>query len=45
MIAQKGFVELMTMRARDLGASIGVEYAEGFNKTRSFGVKNLLELV
>lgn len=45
MIAQKGFVELITMRARDLGASIGAEYAEGFNKTRSFGVKNLLELV
>jgi bacillithiol biosynthesis deacetylase BshB1 len=45
LIAKKGFVELMTLRSKDLGISIGAEYAEGFNKTRSFGVKNLLDLV
>ena len=45
LIAKNGFVDLMTLRSKDLGNSIGAEYAEGFNKTRSFGVKNLLDLV
>ena len=44
-ISGKDFMEFMQAKGRSFGRSINAEYAEGFNKSRVFGVKNLFDLV
>ncbi|HHM21002.1 MAG TPA: bacillithiol biosynthesis deacetylase BshB1 [Bacteroidetes bacterium] len=43
-ISGKDFMEFMRAKARAYGRTIQVEFAEGFNKSRVFGVKNLFDL-
>ena len=43
-ISGKDFMEFMRSKGRSFGRSIGAEYAEGFNRSRVFGVNNLFDL-
>ncbi len=43
-ISSKGFLTFLPARAEDFGRPIGAKYAEGFVKSRTFGVKNLFDL-
>lgn len=43
-ISGKDFLQFLEGRARDLGRSIGVEFAEAFTVRRSIGVANLMAL-
>ncbi len=44
-ISGKDFMEFMRAKGRSFGRPIGAEYAEGFNKSRVFGVEDLFDLV
>ncbi len=44
-ISGKDFMDFMRAKGRSFGRSIGAEYAEGFNRSRVFGVENLFDLV
>ena len=43
-ISSEGFLTFLMARAEDFGRPIGVKYAEGFVKSRTFGVNNLFDL-
>ena len=43
-ISTEGFMDAIKSRARDMGRPAGYDYAEGFNKSRTIGVKNLFDL-
>lgn len=44
-ISNPDFIYFLEARARELGRSIGVTYAEGFTKNRQLGVNNLFDLI
>lgn len=44
-ISGKDFMDFMRAKNRSFGRTIQVEYAEGFNKSRVFGVNNLFDLI
>ncbi|HFA49182.1 MAG TPA: bacillithiol biosynthesis deacetylase BshB1 [Bacteroidetes bacterium] len=44
-ISGEDFMEFMRAKGRSFGRSIGAEYAEGFIKSRVFGVDNLFDLI
>ena len=44
-ISGKDFMDFMRAKGRSFGRSINAEYAEGFNKSRVFGVSNLFDLI
>ncbi len=44
-ISGKDFMEFMRAKGRSFGRSISAEYAEGFNKSRVFGVNSLFDLI
>ncbi len=44
-ISGKDFMDFMRAKGRSFGRSINAEYAEGFNKSRVFGVNNLFDLI
>lgn len=44
-ISGKDFMEFLRSKGRTYGRHAGFEYAEGFNKARDIGVKNLFDLV
>ncbi len=44
-ISGKDFMDFMRSKNRSLGRSIQAEYAEGFNKSRIFGVNDLFDLI
>ncbi|MEO1262186.1 MAG: bacillithiol biosynthesis deacetylase BshB1 [Bacteroidota bacterium] len=44
-ISGKDFMDFMRAKGRSFGRSINVEYAEGFNKSRVFGVDDLFDLI
>ena len=43
-ISGKDFMDFMRSKNRSFGRSINAEYAEGFQKSRVFGVNNLFDL-
>lgn len=43
-ISGKDFMDYMKAKGRMFGRPIGVEFAEGYNKSRVFGVSNLFDL-
>lgn len=44
-ISGKDFLDFLKAKGRSFGRSIGVEYAEGFNVSRTPGVKDLFDLI
>lgn len=44
-ISSKAFLEFIKAKNRTFGRHIGVEFAEGFNKSRDLGVGNLFDLI
>lgn len=44
-ISGRDFMDFMRAKNRSFARSINAEYAEGFNKSRVFGVNDLFDLI